>query len=95
MLTNEIVRIHRSRIFELSFGDKDVLEDEAERLIRKVQLERAERMGNRRQAVKIYFQTSDGIIGETEATVWALTDEKVELKGEKIIPVAAVMGVET
>ena len=94
MLTNEVVRVHRSKIFELPFSTKDMLEEEGDRVIRRTQLEKAMKLGNDyRQAVKIQFQTSDGVVGETDATVWSLTEGKVELKGGKIIPIGAILSV--
>ncbi len=94
MLTNEVVRVHRSKIFELPFSTKDMLEEEGDRVIRRTQLEKAMKLGNDyRQAVKIQFQTSDGVVGETDATVWSLTEDKVELKGGKIIPIGAILSV--
>ena len=94
MLTNEVVRVHRSKIFELPFSTKDMLEEEGDRVIRRTQLEKAMKLGNDyRQAVKIQFQTSDGVVGETDATVWSLTEDKVEVKGGKIIPIGAILSV--
>jgi len=71
-----------------------MLEEEGDRVIRRTQLEKATKLGNDyRQAVKIQFQTSDGVVGETDATVWSLTEDKVELKGGKIIPIGAILSV--
>ncbi len=97
MLTKEqeITRIHRSRIFELPFSREDVLTEEVDKTLRRVELERAMKLGNNyRQAVLLQFRTSDGRLGETEATIWAVTEKNVELKGGKIIPIAAIFNVD-
>ena len=93
---NDIVRVHRSRLLELPFSKLDVLTHEGDKAIRKTQLEEAMTLGNqKRQSVKILFKTSEGLVGETDATVWSLTKEKIELKGGKYIPISAVISVGT
>lgn len=95
MLTQEVTRVHRSRIIELSFQNEDVLTSEAGRVKRKESLIRAMKVGNNfKQAVTLQFRTFDGSIRETEATVWAVTEKTVELKGGKYIPLAAIYHVE-
>ncbi|MDW3193456.1 MAG: hypothetical protein R8G66_13870 [Cytophagales bacterium] len=95
MLTQEVTRVHRSRIIELSFRQDDVLSNEAAKSNRKEALLRAMNLGNNfKQAVTLQFRTFDGSLRETEATVWAVTDKNVELKGGKIIPMAAIFHVE-
>ncbi len=95
MLTQEVTRVHRSRIIELSFRQDDVLTNESARIIRKESLIRAMKLGNNfKQAVTLQFRTFDGSLRETEATVWAVTEKNVELKGGKIIPIAAIFHVE-
>lgn len=95
MLTQEVTRVHRSRIIELSFQQEDVLTNESARADRKESLIRAMKLGNNfKQAVTLQFRTFDGSLRETEATVWAVTEKSVELKGGKIIPIAAIFHVE-
>lgn len=95
MLTQEIERIHRSRIIELSYGKEDVLESEGDREIRRIQLDRAMKLGNlEKQAVAIHLRTHKGSQYQTQATVWAVTEKNVELKGGKIIPIRAISHVE-
>lgn len=95
MLTQEITRVHRSRIIELSFNREDVLSSEIAKSERKESLIRAMKLGNNfKQAVTLQFRTFDGSLRETEATVWAVTEKNVELKGGKIIPIAAIFHVE-
>ncbi len=95
MLTQGITRVHRSRIIELSFQREDVLSGEEQRANRKESLIRAMKLGNNfKQAVTLQFQTFDGSLRETEATVWAVTEKNVELKGGKIIPISAIFHVE-
>lgn len=94
MLTQEVTRVHRSRIIELSFRQEDVLTDESARLKRKESLIRAMDLGNNfKQAVTLQFRTFEGSLRETEATVWSVTEKNVELKGGKIIPTAAIFHV--
>ena len=95
MLTQEVTRVHRSRIIELSFRQDDVLSNESAKANRKEALIRAMKLGNNlKQAVTLQFRTFDGSLRETEATVWAVTEKNVELKGGKIIPIAAIFHIE-
>lgn len=95
MLTQEVTRVHRSRIIELSFRQDDVLSNDEAKANRKESLIRAMKLGNNfKQAVTLQFRTFDGSLRETEATVWAVTEKNVELKGGKIIPIAAIFHVE-
>lgn len=95
MLTQEIERIHRSRIVELSFGKEDVLPHEGDQAIRSYDLDRAMKLGNtHKQSVGLQFKTYEGNAYETQATVWAVTEKNVELKGGKIIPIRAIFHVE-
>lgn len=95
MLTQEVTRVHRSRIIELSFQQEDVLTNESAKARRKESLIRAMNLGNNfKQAVTLQFRTFDGSLRETEATVWAVTEKNVELKGGKIIPIAAIFHIE-
>ena len=95
MITQAINRIHRPRLIELSFSTKEALNNEADRAIRMVNLERAMRRGvNERLPVSLQFQLSDGSIGETQATVWGIDGDKLELKGGKILPISAISNIE-
>ena len=83
MLTQEIERIHRSRIVELSFGKEDVLPHEGDQAIRSYDLDRAMKLGNtHKQSVGLQFKTYEGNAYETQATVWAVTEKCGAQRGE-------------
>ena len=95
MITEEIVKVHRSRIWELSFKREDVLVNEGDKTMRRLDLERAMKLGNTyKQSVTLQFKTSDNVSREVTATVWAVTEKNVELKGGKIIPISSIFRVE-
>jgi len=94
MITKQVNRIHRSRLIELSFTRIDALDNKADRAMRQANLEKAMKKGiTHRSPVSLQFQLSDGSVGETQATVWGLEGDKVELKGGKVIPVSAIVSV--
>lgn len=86
----EIPVIPKEEINGYHFSDTEVLADEVDRARRKILLDGAMALGNDyKQKVKIIFETTDGIFA-VETTVWAVTDNHVELKAGKDIPISAI-----
>lgn len=90
----EIHNIQKEEIAGLHFADHEVLDQEVDRRRRQILLDGAMALGNDyKQKVKITFETTEGIY-TVETTVWAVTDNHVELKAGKDIPIKAIRVVE-
>jgi hypothetical protein len=79
----------------ISFTNNEVHEDEFRRLIRKVNLRKAMKLGNLyKRKVIIYFKTLEGILKKIEVSVWAVGEEFVSLKAGRTIPIHSIDHVE-
>ncbi len=86
----ELTIIPKEDIVNYHFVHDDVLHDEAERAKRKILLEGAMALGNDfKQKVRIVFETTEGTCA-VETTVWAVTNNHIELKAGKDIPIHAI-----
>jgi hypothetical protein len=81
---------------KFKFSAEDVLiNDKTARQSRAYNLMRAERLGNAFHGkVRIFFNTQDLAERTVETTVWATSDDYVNLKGGIILPVRAISRVE-
>jgi len=83
-------KIEKENIDQVQFVENEVLSDSISIKERKIALNRALILGNAyRRKVKIIFSTTDGI-KQVETTIWAVTEEKIILKGGRLIPINAI-----
>jgi hypothetical protein len=86
----ELTIIPKEDLSGYHFVQHDVLTDEVERAKRKILLEGAMALGNDfKQKVRLVFDTTEGTCA-VETTVWAVTNNHVELKAGKDIPIHAI-----
>lgn len=91
MITNDIVKIDKLQVSSQSFWPTEILQNPADRNIRQYELNRALTLGNLyKHSVKICFVDANGEQLETEATVWAVTEKYVQLKGGNYIPIRSI-----
>lgn len=77
------------------FSKEDVIADYEASAVRKYNLNRALILGNLyKHKVVIKFRTIEGITKQIAASVWALGEEYVSLKGGLNIPIRSVEDVE-
>lgn len=87
--------INKESIDTLSFAKGDVLSNEQDVQLRTRRLQKALKLGNTYKShVRLVFKTSDGGIMKTVVTVWAVTEKYVVLKGQRMIPIEAIIEVE-
>jgi hypothetical protein len=91
MITNDIIKIDKLQVSSQSSCPTEILQNPADRNIRQYELNRALTLGNLyKHSVKIYFVSANGEQLETEATVWAVTEKYVQLKGGNYIPIRSI-----
>jgi len=94
MQTTKITKVDKSQVAGTSFSSYEVLSNPADRYIRQHELNRALKLGNNyKHPVKIDFVDAGGQIQETEATVWAVTEKFVMVKGGHCIPIRSIFKV--
>lgn len=87
---SEYEKIEKEKIVDLKFPSKEVISDPSSIAERKLELDKALKLGNNEQhKIKIYFEddTSKKIV---ETTVWGVTDKRVILKQGLVIPINRV-----
>jgi hypothetical protein len=83
--------IDKEQVKLLRFSTEDVLTDKQEILQRGIDLKRAEAVGaSAKSNVKIFFKSYNGNRYKVEATIWAVTEKTVSLKGEIMIPICSI-----
>ncbi len=83
--------IDKEQVKLLRFSTEDVLADKQEALQRGIDLKRAEAVGaSAKSNVKIFFKSYNGNSYKVEATIWAVTEKTVSLKGEIMIPIVSI-----
>lgn len=83
-------RIDKESISALRFPTEEVLSDPQARELRRDRLHQATRLGNlEKHKVCIRFVDGEGA-KEVYTTIWAVTDQKVLLKGGRFIPVQRI-----
>ena len=89
-----ITKVDKSFVGHIYFSEHDVLTGHVDKVLRLHNLDRALKLGNLyKRKVKIIFQNSLSHVLETEATIWAVTENYIMLKGGKIIPIRSIMDV--
>lgn len=87
------LQIEKEEIKGLKFVEKDVLESADAIHHRNAALHKAATMGNNDHTkVKIVFETTEGRM-EVETTVWAATENYVQLKGDVLMPIHSIVDV--
>jgi len=88
-----IETVEKEQIPSLRFSQEDVLTDTAALERRRVDAERATRLGNNYQGkLDIFFQTADGQPKRVQTTVWGAHPEYLTLKAGIMLPLHAVLG---
>lgn len=88
-------KIEKEKISGLKFPDTDVLNDNDKILDRAMELSRALSLGNLENTkVRIFFEddTSPKVV---ETTVWGITDKRIILKQNVVIPIKRVLAIKT
>ncbi|GMU19880.1 MAG: hypothetical protein AMXMBFR12_10700 [Candidatus Babeliales bacterium] len=92
-LNMELTIIAKEDLSDYHFVQHDVLSNEIDRARRKILLDGAMALGNDyKQKVRIVFETTEGTCA-VETTVWAVTNDHVELKAGKDIPIHVIQEV--
>ena len=88
------VIIQKEEVDKLYFPTNDVLDDSAKRMMRKVDIIQAMRLGNiERYKIKIIFEDTKSI-KMVHTTIWAVTEKKIVLKRGVVIPVHRIHAIE-
>lgn len=94
MQTNTLVKIDKYSLDQVSYAKREVIDDQEEREDRLREIHRGMRLGNTHKLpTRIMFETEDGDIKETEATIWAVTEKRVLLKNDLSIPIRCIFSV--
>ena len=95
-LTDMITQmIAKETVPQIKFTREDVLSTELEKTQRKLQLEKALKLGNSYKLhVSIYFHGTNGESLKTIATVWAVTEQYLVLKGNVLIPIHSIRDID-
>lgn len=84
------VTVQKEMISGFRFPEKDVLTSKDEMKLRLIDLERALKLGNlEHNKIRIIFQDTEGI-KQVETTVWGVTDKRVILKQNIMIPIHCI-----
>jgi hypothetical protein len=87
--------IAKEELLHARFPQKDVLQDDVQKVLRKLSLQKAEKLGNgHKSKVRIEFTSLNHKFNIVNTTVWAATEEYVMLKGGMFLPVSAILNVE-
>ena len=85
--------VEKEVIPTLRFPQEDVLTDKADMERRRVDAERACRLGNAYHGkLDIFFQTADGQPKRVQTAVWGSHNEYLTLKAGIMLPLRAVLG---
>lgn len=92
---NRAIIIDKEQLNKIIFSSKDVLQDELEKIKRKLSLDKSEKLGNNyKSKVKIYFTTSKGELLAVETTVWSVNSDCISLKAGSTIPITSIVHIE-
>ena len=93
-MNNTICLISKEELPSYEIAKGDALNNAAERLTRKDDLERAMKLGNNEhQKVKIIFESTEGTMA-VETTVWEVTQNYVILKSNTALPIRCIYRVD-
>jgi len=88
------VIIEKEEVSTLYFPQKDVLDNPAEKMMRKGDIIQAMRLGNiERYKVKILFEDTESV-KMVHTTIWAVTEKRIVLKRGVVIPVHRIHSIE-
>lgn len=94
MQTNAITKVDKSQLLNRNFNKKPELTVHVDRKNIDHKLQRALKLGNlHKTSVNLRF-ISDRELLQTEATIWAVTENYVMLKGGVMIPVECIIDVD-
>lgn len=87
--------INKENIQHMGFISMDALNNEQERSLRLQKLQRAQSLGNLyKHHVKVIFYNDKLELMQTVATVWAVTEKFIVLKGGTSIPIHSIRDLE-
>lgn len=90
-----IHKISKEQLGSINFHKGEVLYEKPQRQWRLHNLRRALVLGNiEHNHANIIFKTEDGSLQQVEATIWAVSDEFISLKGGVFIPGRAIVDLE-
>lgn len=96
METSTITQIDKYELTNIPFSKDDVLLDPLEQEERWRQLNHGMTLGNlHKLATRISFKDQKDRSFETEATIWAVTENNVILKNNIMIPIRSIFQVKT
>lgn len=96
MQQKTITKVDKLSVANLSFYKKEALSEKVDQIIRGYNLDRALSLGNLyKSSVLIQFRNASGEAIETEATVWAVTEKYIMIKGGTVIPIKSIFNVVT
>ncbi len=95
MEVGRIKKADKSTLAYYPFSRVEVLEDNTEIHLRKYDLERAMSLGNLyKHSVNIYFQNTSGETMLVSGSIWAITSQFIQMKGDITIPIHAISRVD-
>jgi hypothetical protein len=87
--------IEKEQLNKVTFSTRDVLDDEIEKIKRKLSLDKSEKLGNNyKSKVKIYFTTVNNELLAVETTVWSVNSDNISLKSGVTIPIRSIVQIE-
>ena len=93
MQTTSITKVDKSQLTRISFGTVENQKKSTKSLLR-YKLKRAQSLGNLfKLHALILFNGEDGELLETEATVWAVAEKYIMIKGGTVIPISSIIDV--
>ena len=94
MHTLPITEVDKSQLASISFGKNERADQETYNELRH-DLDRALSLGNLHKShAMIQFRNKQGDIMETRATIWAVSDEYIMIKGGICVPIESIVGIE-
>ncbi len=88
-----VTKVDKSQLTNFSFG-KNENQEEGTRSLLRYNLQRALTLGNLYKShVLILFYDENGNYMETEATVWAVSEKYIMIKGGTVIPIDSIIDV--
>ncbi len=86
--------MEKEEVANLHFPDQEVLQTSNEKASRNKALDRANSLGNlEHQKVRIYFKDDAGD-KYIETTIWGVTDRKIVLKKNVVLPIHRIVKLE-
>lgn len=93
MQVNTITRVDKSQLANMTFNT-EVNAPKIDSSLLKYKLNRALTLGNLyKTSVRIQFTSQNDEFLETEATIWAVTEKYVMLKGGVMLPIDCIIDV--